>query len=84
MAETALLAPLLISAGSAAGTAVLTKSLAPKPPTPEPVKRMPDPFGTEAAALEKTKALGRRGRSSTLLDDSSDSSPTYVHDVLGQ
>ena len=85
MAEMALLTPILTSAAAAAGTVAVSSALSPKAPKPEPVKRMPDPFGTEAADAEKRKALGRRGRGSTLLDDeSSDSSPTYVHDVLGQ
>lgn len=76
---------LLVPLVAGVGSAVASKALAPKPPTPEPVKRMPDPFNTEDAALEKKRVLGRRGRASTLLDEGSDStSPTYVHDLLGE
>ena len=79
-----ILAPLL-TAGAAtagAGATIAAASNKPKLPTPEPIKRMPDPESPEVLEARRQKLAERQaagGRESTILADD-----TYSNNLLGQ
>ena len=81
-----LLLPLLIGAGSAGASTLLSRrsSEPVKLPPPQAPVRMPDPFQERANAREeeRQKLRLRKGRSSTDLSD--DGSGTYLSNNLGE
>lgn len=92
LAATAIGGALATPVGGALATGAITAGagvaanalLAPdKPKLADPVA-MPDPFGTEAKKAEEAKALKRRGRRSTILDEDDDVMPSYTNTELGQ
>lgn len=79
MAEAALTS-LLVGGATAGLTAMLSKS--PKPPTPKPEVRMPDPQSPEVAEAKRRRVAdlqARSGRESTILSDD-----TYSNSLLGE